>query len=86
MVTGFDRIFRNEGVTGSNPVSSTKTPWSGPHRCSPQFACWPTIWDEMRHRRATGAPTKPPNDPKTPGHSVLTASFGALAQAPSVPL
>jgi hypothetical protein len=23
---GFDRIFRNEGVTGSNPVSSTKSP------------------------------------------------------------
>ena len=26
---GFDRIFRNEGVTGSNPVSSTKRPGQG---------------------------------------------------------
>ncbi len=26
---GFDCIFRNEGATGSNPVSSTKKPWSG---------------------------------------------------------
>jgi hypothetical protein len=25
----FDRIFRNEGVTGSNPVSSTKHPGQG---------------------------------------------------------
>jgi hypothetical protein len=27
---GFDRIFRNEGVTGSNPVSSTESPGQGP--------------------------------------------------------
>jgi len=26
---GFDHIFRNEGVTGSNPVSSTKDPGQG---------------------------------------------------------
>ena len=25
----FDRIFRNEGVTGSNPVSSTQSPCQG---------------------------------------------------------
>jgi hypothetical protein len=26
---GFDCIFRNEGVTGSNPVSSTECPGQG---------------------------------------------------------
>ncbi len=25
----FDQIFRNEGVTGSNPVSSTESPGQG---------------------------------------------------------
>ena len=29
LVTAIDRIFRNEGVTGSNPVSSTKRPGQG---------------------------------------------------------
>lgn len=29
LVQAFDRIFRNEGVTGSNPVSSTKQPSQG---------------------------------------------------------
>ena len=29
---GFDHIFRNEGVTGSNPVSSTKHPGQGDFR------------------------------------------------------
>jgi hypothetical protein len=31
----FDHIFRNEGVTGSNPVSSTKRPGQGPFVVAP---------------------------------------------------
>jgi len=49
---GFDRIFRNEGVTGSNPVSSTKTPWSG-RFLSTALAWWIGI---PRICRSTGGP------------------------------
>jgi hypothetical protein len=48
----FDRIFRNEGITGSNPVSSTERPgqgvfWSPSGSPDSQFCClalhrWPT--------------------------------------------
>jgi len=31
----FDRIFRNEGVGGSNPPSSTKNSWSEPFLTAP---------------------------------------------------
>ena len=49
---GFDRMFRNEGITGSNPVSSTNRPGQGDF-CSPSRLARFGIRSLALHRRPT---------------------------------